>query len=112
MEQQKVDMFIATNGQFFPEEKLPFLKEALAKVDDSKWAMISTLQPKNPTTMLIISIIVGELGVDRFMLGDTGLGVLKLLTCGGCGVWWLIDLFSIQNKTKELNYNKLQAYLQ
>lgn len=111
MEQQKIDMFIATNGQNYPEEKLPFLREALAKVDDSKWSMISTLQPKNPTTMLIISIVVGYLGIDRFMLGETGLGILKLLTCGGCGIWGIVDWFLIQGKTKEFNYNKLQAYL-
>lgn len=35
---------------------------------------------------------LGGLGVDRFMRGQVGLGVLKLLTCGGCGVWALIDL--------------------
>ena len=32
-----------------------------------------------------------------------GLGILKLLTCGGLGVWWLIDLFLIMDKTKEKN---------
>lgn len=35
---------------------------------------------------------LGGLGVDRFMRGQVGLGVLKLLSCGGCGVWALIDL--------------------
>ncbi|MBR3444087.1 MAG: TM2 domain-containing protein [Bacteroidaceae bacterium] len=111
MEQQKVDMFIATNVQNYPEEQLPFLREKLAATDDSKWPLISTLQPKNPTTMLIISIIVGSLGIDRFMLGETGLGILKLVTGGGCGIWSIVDWFLIQNKTKEFNYNKLVAYL-
>ena len=103
MEQQKIDMFIQTNGQNYPEAKLPFLREALAKLDENKWAAIQTLQPKNPTTMLII---------DRFMLGQTGLGVGKLLTCGGCGIWSIIDWFKIQDMTKEFNFEKLQAYLQ
>lgn len=44
---------------------------------------------------LLLSIILGGLGVDRFYTGHIGLGVLKLLTMGGCGIWWLIDLIKI-----------------
>jgi TM2 domain-containing membrane protein YozV len=44
---------------------------------------------------LLLSILVGSLGVDRFYLGYIGLGVLKLITFGGCGIWWLIDLILI-----------------
>ncbi|HYO49206.1 MAG TPA: TM2 domain-containing protein [Chloroflexia bacterium] len=46
-------------------------------------------------TTLLLSLFVGALGVDRFYLGYTGLGVVKLLTCGGCGIWALIDLILI-----------------
>jgi hypothetical protein len=44
---------------------------------------------------LLLSIFVGQLGVDRFYLGHIGLGVLKLITGGGCGIWWLIDVVMI-----------------
>jgi TM2 domain-containing membrane protein YozV len=44
---------------------------------------------------LLLAIFVGYLGIDRFYLGYTGLGILKLLTLGGCGLWQLIDLILI-----------------
>ena len=50
---------------------------------------------KNKTTALLLSIFLGGLGVDRFYLGYTGLGILKLVTAGGFGLWWLIDIILI-----------------
>ena len=47
---------------------------------------------------LVMSILFGSLGVDRFMMGQVGLGILKLLTCGGFGIWWLIDVILIATK--------------
>lgn len=46
-------------------------------------------------TTVLISFFVGVLGIDRFYLGYTGLGILKLITFGGCGLWALIDLILI-----------------
>lgn len=111
MEQQKVDMFIMTNGQHLPEQKIPYVRETLLNMDETKWSTLSTIQFKNPTTALILSIFLGNYGIDRFYLGQTGMGVGKLLTCGGLFVWTIIDWFLISGATKEVNYNKLQAYL-
>jgi len=44
---------------------------------------------------LILSIVVGGFGIDRFYTGSVLLGVLKLVTLGGLGVWWLIDLIML-----------------
>jgi TM2 domain-containing membrane protein YozV len=49
----------------------------------------------NWLTLLLLSIFLGELGVDRFYVGKIGTGILKLITLGGCGIWWLIDLIMI-----------------
>jgi len=50
---------------------------------------------KDWTTALILSVLLGGLGVDQFYLGNTGLGIAKLLTLGGCGIWALIDVIRI-----------------
>ena len=50
---------------------------------------------KDWTTLLILSVLLGGLGVDRFYAGHIGLGVLKLLTLGGCGIWALIDIILV-----------------
>ena len=52
----------------------------------------------NWTLTLIMSILFGSIGVDRFIMGHVGLGLLKLFTMGGCGIWWLIDLILIATK--------------
>jgi ribosomal protein L40E len=58
---------------------------------------------------LLLSIFLGQLGIDRFYLGYVGLGILKLLTAGGCGIWWLIDVILIaMNKLKDANGNPLR----
>lgn len=52
-------------------------------------------EQKDFVLALVLSIVVGQLGVDRFYLGYVGLGILKLITFGGCGIWWLIDVILI-----------------
>lgn len=111
MEQNKVDMFILTNQKYLPAEKILYLKEKLAAADDSKFALVSSVELKDPTTILLVSIFLGSLGVDRFMLGDVGMGILKLLTGGVCGILSIIDWFTISGKAKETNFNNLISIL-
>lgn len=110
-EQQKIDLFMMTNQKYFPEEKMVYLKDKLRTLDDEKFSLISTIEFKDPTTILLISIFLGGLGIDRFMIGDTGMGVLKLLTGGCCGILAIIDWFTISKKTKEINFNKLMTLI-
>jgi hypothetical protein len=50
---------------------------------------------KSQIIALVLVALVGGMGIHRFYLGYTWQGVLQLLTGGGCGIWWLIDLVRI-----------------
>ncbi|MCL7988300.1 TM2 domain-containing protein [Sphingobacterium sp. lm-10] len=100
-----------TNSKFFEAHQLNLIRERLLALDDSHWVILSTTQFKDPTMSLIISILAGTFGIDRFVIGDVGMGIGKLLTCGGLGVWTIIDWFMIQSATKQKNMEKIQQFL-
>ena len=111
MTQEKVNLFIAQHGKQFPDGTIYTIKERLLSFDDAKAEIITCADFKDTTTMTLISVLVGSLGIDRFMLGDTAMGVLKLLTGGLCGILTIVDWFTIGKKTKQDNYNKLMQLL-
>ncbi|WP_196890930.1 TM2 domain-containing protein [Aureivirga marina] len=111
MDAQKVDLFLTTNAKCFEPHHINFIREKLLTMDEAKWVQLQALALKDPTTILIISIFAGNLGIDRFIIGDTGMGLGKLLTCGGFGIWAIVDWFMIQGATREANLRKLQAIL-
>ena len=48
---------------------------------------------------VLFSIFLGYFGVDRFYMGQVGMGIGKLLTFGGCGLWYLIDIILIATRS-------------
>ncbi len=105
MTQEKIQMFMMGNQKNFDATQVPAITEKLKSLDDEKLMIVSSANYKDPTTMLIVSLLLGGLGIDRFMLGDTGMGVLKLLTGGCFGILTIIDWFSITEKTRQFNFN-------
>lgn len=107
----KSNMLLMTYSKYFPEENIVMLRDKFDAMDDDKISMMYSLQFKDPMMALILSIVAGSLGIDRFYIGDIGLGVAKMLTCGGCGIWTLIDYFLIMKSTKEKNFEKLITFV-
>lgn len=64
-------------------------------------------EPRNVNWILtlLMSLFFGTLGVDRFIMGHIGLGILKLITGGGFGIWWLVDIILIATKYHFKNIN-------
>lgn len=111
MDAQKVDLFIMTNGKFFESHQINVIRDRMLQIDESKWSALSVTQFKDPTTILIVSLLAGAFGIDRFMIGDTAMGIGKLITCGGFGIWTIVDWFLIQKATREKNIEKIQRFL-
>ena len=111
MTSDKINLFLAAKGDQFPTESIPMIRERLEHTTDDKELAIMSMNFTSRILNIIISVFVGEFGVDRFLIGDIGLGIGKLLTGGGCGIWWLIDLFLIMGATKKKNLEKLMMIL-
>lgn len=108
MKPELVQAFMLKNGECFDMMAVQDVQNKLTEVDDSKYALLMSMSLQKPTVMLIIAIV---LGWERFFLDDIGLGVVKVITCYGCGIWWLIDIFSAQRRTYEYNYKKFNETL-
>lgn len=68
-----------------------------------EFQMAYQAQRKDPVVAILLGVFFGCFGADRFYLGHTGLGVGKLLTFGGCGVWAIVDLFLLSAAADRIN---------
>jgi hypothetical protein len=99
------------NIKNFTTADIAIVKQKLESLTADQIQLLATADYLDPTINTILSVVVGGLGVDRFLIGQTGMGVLKLITCGGFGIWTIVDWFQISRLTKESNMEKFNENL-
>ena len=132
-------MFILNKSNFFSDSTINLIRERLLSCDDSYLNKLLSAKFKNPTSGFLFSIGLGVYGADRFYIGHTIIGVLKLmltiiffityiiieisedpnillialliLTIIGVLIWYILDIFNISKEIKEYNYKLLLTIL-
>ena len=103
--------WLIANQNKFPREHLNDIKSSLDRMSPNNQMYVQSQTYNDPILLLIISILLGTFGIDRFLIGQMGLGILKLITLGGGGIWTVIDWFLIMDATKKENFRKLVTFL-
>ncbi|MBQ2735295.1 MAG: TM2 domain-containing protein [Clostridia bacterium] len=114
MEYSKVTEYILRNEDylFFEKEEKERLIQALSAMPDSFETVLNAFPFREPSKVEKIAIFPGILGIDRFYLGDLKGGLLKYITFGGLGVWWIKDIGSAKKRCRKYNYKKLMEATQ
>ncbi len=99
-------------GFYLPKGSTFDILKTLDTTPDNKYSQCMAVQPKNPLLTLLFSINFGFLGIDRFYIGDTGLGIAKLMFgLFTFGLWPLIDVFVSYRKCRKKNLAELNNVL-
>ena len=113
MELRDAESILMMYSSKLSPEYIPTIKDKLLEMDRAT-AIAAFSDLKDPQTAFIISIcefFIQIHGISRFYIGDIGIGIAKRLTCGGCDIWWLIDLFLISDATRKNNTQKVMRLL-
>lgn len=112
MQELQINDFLKMNKHFFDESKILIIKERLEKLDESRIISLSFIQFRDPKVFFAISWFGGAIGLDRFLIGDVGIGLLKLfLNVFTFFIPYLIDLFLIQKRIREKNFQKFLEFI-
>lgn len=106
MTKEQIDQLININASRIAPEYIEAIRQKLEGADEGA-AQAAFAGMKSGGVMTLIAWLGGSFGIDRFMLGDTTLGIVKLVTCGGCGIWSLIDIFTASGRTRKYNAQKI-----
>ncbi|HFI0149911.1 TPA: TM2 domain-containing protein [Streptococcus suis] len=104
---QQVQQFLLMNSNKFEGANHLVLQKILTGISQEKLQQLYAVELIDPQMVLICSLLFGGLGADRFLIGDVGLGILKLITAGGLGIWTIIDYFLTYKKARQVNFERV-----
>lgn len=111
MNDQYIAGWLASHAKYFDSAALPYIEQALYEMDDRNYIALNSIQLNEPSMVFVVSLLVGGLGIDRFIIGDVGMGILKLFTGGCFGVLTIVDWFRIMGRTRTKNYDRFMEFV-
>lgn len=96
-------------GDKIPSDSAYTFRQRLASLPDSAAPYFYSVPLHDTTTVIIVSVFLGGLGIDRFIIGDVGMGIAKLLLLNWltCGIFPIVDIFLCYKRAKRKNFEKL-----
>ena len=110
MDRLTVDRYLEYTRGYFPVKNLPAIRQALLSMSEDRFAIVAATQLHDPLATLLVSVFLGVLGVDRFLLKDYRMGLFKLLTSWIALITPLVDLFFIRARARRKNYLLLATF--
>lgn len=106
---EETNTFLNKYTDYIPFNSQDYIHEKLTKAKSE--INLNDITFHNPNVALLLSIFLGSIGFDRFYIKSYAIGICKLLTGGGCGLWWFLDIFLIKNATKQKNLFIILDYI-
>lgn len=103
-----ISTFMGMFRNYFLEKDLPQIEKQLERLEPEVLNQcLAFTEFNNPSKVWLYSFFLGFLGVDRFMIDSSIIGLLKFMSCGGMGILWGLDLFIIKYSTRKSNLELL-----
>lgn len=116
--EKEIEMFLLLHTDYYPPELYNEVKSWLMTVSEKQLSLIYDINYRDSVAMLFVSIFLGYIGLDRFLLKDTKKGLMKLgMTCFSFLIipgiiaiaWWIKDIINIKEMVREYNYNEMKS---
>ncbi len=133
MQQQNIEILIPLVSRYVHKRAIGSLRQAMQNADDASCVQIANIPYKNPMVVLMCSIFLGHFGIDRFLMADTSVGIVKILcwviavtlfTVGSAilnlfclivgsilmlfvFVWWIVDIATLYHTAYVWNYYRI-----
>lgn len=108
---EKVNLWLISNHYLLPTEKYSYLRNELSKLTELEMSELKEIKLLNPMSVFLFALFLGFVSVDRFLLRNMKIALARIITLQGLGIWWIVDLATAMNRTREHNFSLVEEYL-